>query len=233
MAIGMRRLLALDARSDAAELLDSGRLSLAEVEANLVDLARLNRLPGGTDASAHGIARLVGSRTAARVLDVGTGAGDMPLAFARRGWHVVATDVNPHVLRIARARLADVAAVEVIEGDVLALPLGDASVDVAHCSLLLHHLPPESAVAALRELRRVARHGVVVNDLRRGLLPLAATWVSVTALCRSPITGVDGMASARRAYTIAELDGLLAEAGLTVRWRSPAWLPRVVTTASA
>ena len=233
MAIGMRRLLMLGARTDAAELLDSGRLSRSEVEANLADLARLNRLPGGTDASVRAIEQLIGTGNDVRILDVGTGAGDMPIAFARRGWRVVATDINPDVLAVAGAALGDVAGVELVEADVLGLPLDDGAVDVAHSSLLLHHLAPEAAVLALREMRRVARRGVVVNDLRRGLLPLTATWVSVRALGRSPVTRVDGVISARNSYTLPELDELLAEAGLTLRWRSPGWLPRVVTAASA
>jgi SAM-dependent methyltransferase len=233
MAIGMRRLLTLGARTDAAELLDSGGLSRGEVESNLADLARLNRLPGGTDASVRAIERLVGPGNDARILDVGTGAGDMPIAFADRGWQVVAADVNPDVLAVAGAALAGVAGVELVAADALALPLEDGAVDVAHCSLLIHHLGPDAAVMALRELRRVARRGVVVNDLRRGLMPLAATWVSVMALGRSHVTRADGMVSARRAYTLRELDALLAEAGLTPRWRSTSWLPRVVTAATA
>jgi ubiquinone/menaquinone biosynthesis C-methylase UbiE len=233
MAIGMRRLLTLGARTDATELLDSGRLLRGDVEANLGDLARLNRLPGGTDASVRAIERLIPMGNDARILDVGTGAGDMPIAFARRGWTVVATDVNPDVLAVADAALTGVAGVELVEADVLALPLGDGAIDVAHCSLLIHHLAPDAAVAALREMRRVARHGVVVNDLRRGLLPLAATWVSVMAFGRSHVTRVDGIISARNSYTLRELDELLAEAGLTTRWRSPGWLPRVVTAATA
>jgi SAM-dependent methyltransferase len=233
MAIGMRRLLALDARTDAAELLDSGRLSRAEVEANLADLARLNRLPGGTDASVRAIGTLLAEGNGARILDVGTGAGDMPIAFARRGWRVTALDINTQVLAIAGPVLAGVPGVELLEADALALPLDDGSVDVAHASLLLHHLDSDSAVAALREMRRVARRGVVVNDLRRGLVPLAATWATVLALTRSPVTRNDGPISARRAYTLPELDALLAAAGLTPRWRSTAWLPRVVTAATA
>jgi SAM-dependent methyltransferase len=233
MSMGMRRLLTLGARTDAPELLDSGRLSRPEVEANLADLARLNRLPGGTDASVRAIERLIGTSNDTRILDVGTGAGDMPIAFARHGWQVVAADVNPDVLAVADAAIADVAAVELMEADVLALPLDDNAVDVAHCSLLIHHLAPEAAVLALREMRRVARHGVVVNDLRRGLMPLTATWVTVMTLGRSPVTRVDGVISARSSYTLRELDGLLAESGLTPRWRSPGWLPRVVTAATA
>jgi SAM-dependent methyltransferase len=233
MAIGMRRLLALGARTDAAELLESGTLTTSEVEANLADLARMNRLPGGTGASIRAIERLMGTGTSARILDVGTGAGDMPIAFARRGWQTVAADVNPDVLAVARARLARVASVEVIDAHVLALPLDDGAVDVAHSSLLIHHLTPDEVVAALREMRRVAHRGVVVNDLRRGPFPLAATWVTVMAFGRSHVTRADGMASARRSYTMPELDEMLAAAGLTPRWRSPGWLPRVVTAASA
>jgi ubiquinone/menaquinone biosynthesis C-methylase UbiE len=123
--------------------------------------------------------------------------------------------------------------VTVTPASAAALPFADSEFDVAHCSLLLHHLGPNEAVAALRELRRVSRRGVVVNDLRRGFLPIAATAVAVVALGRSRVTRSDGVASARSAYTLPELDRLLADAGLSVRWRSAAWMPRVVTAASA
>lgn len=232
MLNAVRRRLPLGLRVDSVELLDSGRLSLPEIEANLADLARLNRLPGGTGASIAGVKRLVGSGNAARILDVGTGRGDMPLAFARRGWQVVAADANHDVLAIARRELGG-RGIEVVEADVLALPFDDGAFDVAHASLLLHHLDPTGAVTALRELRRVCRRGVVINDLRRGLVPLLATAVSVTVLGRSRVTRSDGLASARRAYTLPELDGMLAEAGLATRWRSAGWMPRVVTAAAA
>ena len=231
MLTAVRRRLPLSARADSTELLDSGRLTMPEVEANLVDLARLNRLPGGTGASIEAVRRLMGSGNAPRILDVGTGRGDMPLAFAARGWTVVAVDTNPAVLGIARREVSRTS-IEIVEADVRDLPFADGAFDIAHTSLLLHHLAPTEAVAGLRELARVARRGVVINDLRRGLLPLLATAVSVAAIGRSRVTRSDGLASARRAYTLEELDRMLAEAGLTTRWRSARWMPRVVTAAS-
>ena len=223
----------LAARADAVELLDSGCLSLPEVEQNLVDLARLNRLPGGTAASVDGIRHLIGNGRDPRILDAGTGQADMPMAFGRHGWRTVALDPNPDVLLVARRATENEPRVEVVEGDVRRLPFGDGEFDVAHCSLLVHHLEPDEAVSALRELARVARLGVVVNDLRRGLLPMAATWVTVTALGRSRVTRQDGMTSVQRAYTLDELDDLLARAGLARRWRSSGWMPRVATAATS
>ncbi|MGH2429229.1 MAG: methyltransferase domain-containing protein [Candidatus Limnocylindria bacterium] len=227
----LRRRLPLGERVRGVELLDAGLLSDRELRTNLSDLARLNRLPGGTGRSIAAIRQLLSPGDSARILDVGTGAGDMPQAFARLGWTVVAIDANPEVSAVARERLAGLAAVEVREADGTRLPFDDGAVEVAHCSLLLHHLDPDSATALLREMRRVATHGVVINDMRRGLLPLAATALSVTALGRCRATRHDGVLSARRAYTPAELDSLLAAADLRRIWRSPSIWPRVVTAA--
>ena len=82
----------------------------------------------------------------------------------------------------------------------------------------------------LRELRRVSRRGVVVNDLRRGWMPYVATLASTHAFARSPITRHDGPLSLRRSYTLAELDDLAADAGLRPAHRSLTLMPRVVTT---
>jgi SAM-dependent methyltransferase len=227
-----RRSLPLALRADAVELLDAGGLSLPDVERNLADLARLNRLPGGVGASIDGVRRLIEGRNDARVLDAGTGRGDMPLAFARRGWATTALDCNPQVLAVARRATAGESLVDVVDGDARALPFADEAFDISHCSLLIHHLDPADVVATLRELRRVARRGVVINDLRRGILPLVATAVSTVAVAGSRVTRADGLVSARRAYTLRELDDLIGEAGLDVRWRSRSWLPRVVTAAT-
>lgn len=232
-ASSLRARLPWHARAEAVELLESGVLSQDDVERNLRDLARFNRLPGGSGASVQAMRRLGAGGPGLRILDVGTGLGDMPLSFARHGWRTVAIDTNPQVLAAARAATAGQPLVEVVEADGLALPFADAAFDVAHSSLLMHHLAPDQAVVALREMRRVARLGVVVNDLRRGLLPLAVTGVTVLALGRSHVTRNDGIVSARRAYTVDELYQLLDAAGLVGTWRSTPWFPRLAIAAVA
>ena len=222
--LGLRR------RSGEPELLDEGALSPAELAANLRDLARLNRLPGGTGSSLRAVRALLdGGRGS--VLDVGTGAADIPRALARRlpSVAVTATDRDPAIVALARRWSASQDSVTVIEADALALPFDDRAFDVAHASLVVHHLDPPEVVMLLRELHRVSRRGVVVNDLRRGWFPYAATLLTVRTFGRSPVTHHDGPLSVRRSYTLRELDALASEAGLRRVSRSLPFMPRVAT----
>lgn len=225
--------LPLRVRHLGHELLDEPVLDPVALRLNLREMARLNRLPGGVAASRRGIDRLLDGTTEATVLDVGTGSADLPAALVReangRAVRVLASDLRPEVLAHARARVGRLESVEVLQADARDLPLIDDAVDVAHASLVMHHLDPEDAVAALREMRRVARLGVVINDLRRSPFAFAVTAVTVLALTHGRYTRHDGLLSARRAYTLPELDGLAADAGLRPVWRSASFLPRVVT----
>jgi ubiquinone/menaquinone biosynthesis C-methylase UbiE len=233
----LRERLPLSQRSDERELLDEPDVSSSALLGNLRDLARLNRLPGGAGASLAAVIALARDPRHVSIVDVGTGGGDIPAAFARHGrriggrWHVTAFDSRLDVVAHAGALAAHSADVDVRPGDALDLPLDDGSVDIAHASLLLHHLDAGEALTALREMRRVAQTGVVINDLRRGLLAFAFGALPVIALGRSAMTRHDGIASLRRAYTLAELDTLLSRAGLEVVRRTNPLMPRVVTTA--
>jgi ubiquinone/menaquinone biosynthesis C-methylase UbiE len=224
---------ALQARDGAHEYLDQPTLDPDELHRNLREMAMLNRLPGGVGASRRAIGWLLEGVLRAVVLDVGTGSGDLPAALAQgrmgHGLRLIACDVRPEVLAHAAQRLNGTAEVELLQADARHLPLADESVDVAHSSLLIHHLDPPDAVLALSEMRRVARRGVVVNDLRRGRLAFAVSAATVLGLARARYTRHDGVLSARRAYTLAELDELAASAGLRRVRRSLAFLPRVIT----
>jgi SAM-dependent methyltransferase len=221
----------LSQRASFTELLDRQNIDPRELERNLRDLARLNRLPGGRNASVEAITRLLRGREAIAVVDVGAGLGDIPLEFARHGWRTLAADSHPQVLRAARAATRGQPLIQVVEADARSLPFADGEFDVAHCSLLVHHLDREDALLTMREMARVSRLGVVVNDLRRGIVPFVVTALTVAVLGRCRATRVDGLHSVRRAYTLEELDGLLADAGLAVTWRSNRFMPRVVTAA--
>jgi SAM-dependent methyltransferase len=220
----------LRTRSLATELLDAEELDTHELAVNLREMAMLNRLPGGTGASVRAVERLLGDQNEATVLDVGTGSGDFVRRLRRRRHvEVIAVDLRREVLDVAARNLAGISSVSLLQADVAALPLADREVDIAHASMLLHHLDPDQAVAAFAEMRRVSRLGVVINDLRRGPVPFVLIAAAVLGLSRGAYTRHDGVLSARRAYTPAELDTLAARGGLRRAWSTARLWPRVTT----
>lgn len=220
----------LNVRSTAREFLDGDQLDDRELRKNLREMAMLNRLPGGVGNSVRAVERLLGEQTEATVLDLGTGSGDfVRRLLGRRHVEVIASDLRPEVLEIAARNLAGTNNVSMLQADARAIPLSDGEVDIAHASLLVHHFDPDDAIVALAEMRRVSRLGVVINDLRRGVLPFAMTAAAVLTLSRGAYTRHDGVLSARRAYTLAELDTLAARAGLKRAHRSGRLWPRVTT----
>jgi ubiquinone/menaquinone biosynthesis C-methylase UbiE len=137
----------------------------------------------------------------------------------RRGvpLRVTATDSRQEVLDAALAvhpALAEIGRLTLAVADGRALPFPDGAFDVAHTSMVLHHLSADDAAGFLAELRRVARVGVVVNDLARGRLFWLGGWLLTHTLAPSRYTRHDGPLSVRRAFTLAEMRELLAEAGL-------------------
>src|SRR5258706_15848744 len=71
----------MDRLTGVAELLDGPLDDAAALDGNLRDLTRINRLTGGTRLAARGIDAL-GDATA--ILDVGTGAADIPMTLLPR-----------------------------------------------------------------------------------------------------------------------------------------------------
>ncbi len=213
----------MDRLADATELLDGPLDDPVALEDNLRDLRRLNRVLGGAALSRWGVGRLLDGSAAATLLDVGTGAADIPVALLaaarRRGIDltVTAADSRPEILAAARAVRPELdripgLALELVPPD--RLPWPDGRFDVAHASLVLHHLEPPAAIAFLGELARVARRGVVVNDLARGRGSWAGAWAIARLLGTSRYTRADAPLSVRRAYTEAEVRELLATASL-------------------
>ena len=213
-SIGLQRL------EGAVERLDAPSADPREVEASLDDLARINRLLGGNRLTFRALSGLLEGREGGplTLLDAGSGGGDMAaalVAWARaRGYEplVMAVDASEEISALAAERVGD--EVEIRVGDKLELDLTDGSADVATCSLVLHHFEPADAVQALRELRRVARVGVVVNDLVRTRLGLLGAHTVIPLLSMNAITRHDAVMSVRRAYTRRELLELVGEAGL-------------------
>jgi ubiquinone/menaquinone biosynthesis C-methylase UbiE len=95
-------------------------------------------------------------------------------------------------------------------GSALQLPFADRTIDVAMCSLLLHHFTGDDLSRVVRELDRVARHRVIIHDLRRSWVAAAGLWTASFPLLFHPVSRHDGVASVLRGFTADELATLVA-----------------------
>ncbi|HUR17279.1 MAG TPA: methyltransferase domain-containing protein [Candidatus Limnocylindrales bacterium] len=205
-------------RSTKAEYLD-GPLDTVILSGNLRDLARVNRWLGGANLSWRAIRPFIEIGRTTRIVDVGTGGGDIPHMLLRRDkhrhqLHVLATDVRAELVDVARATAAAGPSFEVRQDPPDRIDSPDGSVDVAHCSLVLHHLDADQAVALLLEMRRVATGAVVINDLAPGWHWWIGAWALTRALTRNVYTRHDAPLSVRRAYSVDEVRSLAEQAGL-------------------
>ncbi len=201
-----------------AALLDDARAAPDLVRVSLRNIARANRWLGGAAAVRFGLRRATAEKPSGStltLLDVGTGLGDLPMMAARwaarRGIRMRPVGLEQHPAAAAAARENGVTAVV---GDGADLPFRNGSIDLVLLSQVAHHFAPGAIVSLLRECARVARHAVIVADLRRSALAAAGFSVLGRLLRFDRHTLEDGLTSLHRGFTPRTLGALLADAGL-------------------
>ncbi len=119
--------------------------------------------------------------TGRRVLDAGCGTGALAIEAARRGAEVVAIDLSPTLVNLARERqgaLAGSGSVDFRSGDMLDPKLGVFDHVVAMDSVI--HYRTEDAVAALSQLAQRTSGSIVFTFAPR--TPLLAAMITVGRL---------------------------------------------------
>ena len=176
------------------------------LRADLRVLEDINRFLGGYRIPLHYLWKFLDplqSAKALTILDLATGAADVPRAIAT--WaraqlvkvEITAVDGNPEILRIARENAADWPEIHVEQQD-----------------LALHHFSEADAVAILRSINHIARGGWIINDLRRNRLAIGLSKLMAHTIITNPIARFDAPASCERAFTIAEWRAMATRAGM-------------------
>lgn len=210
------------------ELMDRPQPVSAELAHDLDNLASLNRWFGSHRLLRRFLGRWWKRGDTVRVLDLCTGAGDLPLVMARYAREhevtaqISAVDFNPATLELARQRCAAHPEVKFVEADALtfppeiqATPLAsdeNPPYDLVHCSLALHHFSDADAIRLLRRVRPLGRR-VLISDLERAWHTSLGIWLLTTLIYRAPMTVHDARASARRAFSFGEFQALAEQAG--------------------
>lgn len=223
------------ARARADELMDDFSITDERLTRALDELRHVNRYLGGyaTTMSALGPFLKAQARKGTkpiRILDLGTGISDIPehvVHWADRHHipvEVTALDANPATVRYASQvldrRLAPPLrdCIRLAVGDALAPGFEDQRFDVVTAALFLHHLSDADAARLLQTMQRLARHGIIVNDLRRHPAAYYAIYGIGHLLPVSPMFRHDGPVSVLRGFRRDDLERLAQQAGLP-HWR--------------
>jgi SAM-dependent methyltransferase len=182
-----------------------------------------------------------------RVLVAACGTGSAAVELAARGLEVAGFDLSEAMLAVAAAKRRDRDPVALAVGDLTAVPVrsGWADLAVVLNASLNYLLDPAQVVAALGELGRVTRPGgtVVVEPLsprfvhegwepgrrleRDGLCLEASYRLEGDLLVERLRWSLGGVAEAetyrQRLYADAELEAMVAAAGLRLVERRPMW----------
>jgi SAM-dependent methyltransferase len=210
----------MGARIHTPEIMDIERVDRRTADEVYRYLARVNRRLGGvraTIARFEAFSRSWRAGERIEVLDVACGAADVPRALIAWGraqgfdLRVSATDILPEALRYARQHQTE-RRLRLACADVDRPPFRDGSFDYVTCALFFHHLTDDRIVATLRSFDRLARRGIVVNDLIRSRRAFLWTWLLTWPF--HPVLHHDGPLSVRRALTPGEMRTLAAAAGL-------------------
>ncbi len=189
---------------------------------------RLNRLMSlGRDQSWRREAVSVARAGGGRVLDVGTGTGDLAFELLRgRASSVVGVDFSPPMLGAAAGKAAQRPAnLHWVQGDALRLPFPDDTFDAVTNAFVLRNLP--ELPSGLREMARVLKPGgrLVCLDMthpRPG--PIGTLYRLYFHHLMPPIAGLLSGDSAAYRYLPQSLEGypdadalasMLREIGLT------------------
>lgn len=146
-----------------------------------------------------------------RVLDIATGAGHTALALAPHVAYVVASDLTPEMLDVARdlARQRGISNISFADADAEDLPFTDQTFDLVTCRIAPHHFADVPRFVS--EVARVLRPGGffgLVDNISPDAIDLAEPYNAIEKL-RDPSHG--------RCLGVEEWLVLMERSGLAVR----------------
>lgn len=195
--------------------------SRAKVRRSLRELAISNQFLQGTRSILQNLTPLLLQSPEKEhwILDVGTGAGDIPRALVK--WarahnircRVVAFDRHPQVVAQGARLSQDFPEITHMQGDVFTLPFLHRSFDFVISSMLIHYFPLPDAARMMAGLVVLARNAVVIADVERHWVPYQVI-EKLSRLFRDRVIRRGFNDSVLRGFTPDEMHELASGAGL-------------------
>lgn len=212
------------------ELMDDPDCDPKRLDATLRRFGLVNRLVAGWDTVYRTRLRglLASLDRPARVLDIGSGGGDVVTHLARRAhrdglevhWTGVDPDPRAHAAALSRAEpRRETPQISFVCADAQALLDRGERFDVVISNHVLHHLGAAELQEFTEASLQLATTAVLHSDIARSRLAYGLFSVGITPLAPGTFLRTDGLRSIRRSYQPEEL---AAELGNQWRVSTPA-----------
>lgn len=178
----------------------------------LHELKIINRYLGGFATTKSALKYFVQFRNEElKIIDIGSGFSDNLIAAKSKypNLKILSVDKNIRVLKSSENNL------EKINSDAFNLPIKNNVCDIVHAALFLHHFTFEELQKLLIEFLRIARKGIIINDLQRSYFALLGIKILTALFSKSQMVKNDAPLSVKRGFTKQEIIKLLSDIGLS------------------
>jgi len=190
------------------EIMDDHSISGETMYAALNELETINKYLGGVQSTNKGIELVTrGYKNTARfsILDLGSGFSDV-FNNTRHQLDIIHLDINAGIMKRLKSNNPDA---KCICADALIPCMKEKSCDIIHLSLFLHHLTESEINILLANMSRIARIGIIINDLRRNILAYLGIRLLTSLFSKSEMVKNDGPLSVRKGFVKTDLTILL------------------------
>jgi hypothetical protein len=202
-----------ESRAQQAEILDQPDCDPLSAEKSYRFMRFVNRYGGGGGTVCKFITRYVPTGQKIKILDLGSGMCDVPLAvlsrFGRQSpWDLDFTclEINSVAIKMAQESIRGIPSIRILHENIFSFN-PDTQYDYAIGSLFFHHLSDQKITELLHKLRSFVKKGILINDLHRSPFNYATCWLAVRGSHRA--VRHDALLSIQKGFTKEHLRRLL------------------------
>ena len=198
-------------RSYSPEIMDDFSIQDVRIDEALKELSVANKYLGGISISREGLRLLLdgNNKDNISILDIGAGASDIlrELNHKYGSINFTSLELNKRACKFLRGNSVS----DIVCADSRNLPIKEKQFDIVHASLFLHHFKEGDIIKLLKELLKICRRGIIINDLRRSVLALIGIKIIATLLSRSEMFKNDGPISVKRGFVKSDLLNIISK----------------------
>ncbi|RPD99678.1 methyltransferase domain-containing protein [Aureibaculum marinum] len=216
-------------RSNVLEIMDDFSLKGDCLYNTLDQLATINKWLGGNRVTLNGIKKLLKNYPKNKeftVIDLGCGNGDMLRIVYRYlkkkhyKFKLIGIDANIFTINYAKKLSKNYPEITYLQQDVFSEDFKLLNYDLVLATLFYHHFKENELVNLLSSQLKIAKLGIIVNDLHRHRLAYYL-FKGLTLFIKNPMVKEDGLTSILRGFKRKELYALSEKlkANAEIKWR--------------